>query len=96
MFLNEILKIDYVVAKFKCERSLLIIKMQRSYLQVLKEHVRFKKVRRICTQIYCLKYYVFNNCVNRVSTPPKNPTDQCPLADKLPIDKNIALTAYMQ
>lgn len=41
MFLNEILKIDYVVAKFKCERSLLIIKMQRSYLQVLKEHVRF-------------------------------------------------------
>lgn len=31
MFLNEILKIDYVVAKFKCERSLLIIKMQRSY-----------------------------------------------------------------
>lgn len=32
MFLNEILKIDYVVAKFKCERS---------YLQVLKEHVRF-------------------------------------------------------
>lgn len=54
------------------------------------------KVRRICTQIYCLKYYVFNNCVNRVSTPPKNPTDQCPLADKLPIDKNIAFTAYMQ
>lgn len=41
MFLNEILKIDYVVAKFKCVRSLLIIKMQRSYLQVLKEHARF-------------------------------------------------------
>lgn len=57
MFLNEILKIDYVVAEFKYVCSLLITKTQRSYLYVFKERVACKIliVSRICMLIFCLK-----------------------------------------